>query len=140
MQVPFFGFKMQLLQQLFSFFFFNLQIFFQSFHFFLNSSFTYEYYCFFILHFFSFIFRWPFHFSHKCFWRRTVEKIQANKHPNKTTKDIVVMLCTPRKLGCKHLQAKIISSKQIRDMQCIMLCFKNKMLYNKPYTTTRKTK
>jgi hypothetical protein len=25
-------------------------------------------------------------------------------------------------------------------MQCIMLCFKRKMLYNKPYTTTKKPK
>ncbi len=51
------------------------------------------------------------------------------------------MLCTPKKLQCKILRLKIISSKQIRDVQCIMLTFKNKMLYYKPCTKkTKKTK
>jgi hypothetical protein len=62
-----------------------------------------------------------------------VEKIQANKCPNKTMKDIIDVMRT-LKIMMQTFTSKKISSKQIRDMQCIMLCFKRKMLYNKPYT------
>jgi hypothetical protein len=52
-----------------------------------------------------------------------MEKIQANKCPNKTTKDIVDVMHT---LKIMMFTNKNNILKQIRDMQCIMSCFKNK--------------
>ncbi len=90
--------------------------FFNSFHFFFNFSFTYEYYYFFILHSLIFIFTWPFHFSHQVlckgqWWRKFKQTNVLQKLPK-----ILLIVCTPKKLWCKNLQAtkeNNISSKKL---------------------------